>query len=212
MSFLKKIIVLKQLQEGFSLTSSPVSAILRVEIEEEVATLFLSPVNFSYTPKGEYFLFVLDKDNILFDFSLLSKPSSTIRNFYRLPNLNDFCACICHVKDNFPIFVCYQRSENSSLSLQDIKKSVADWCIERRKNLRPKKEEDDKRPLRPIGRAGSHMTTSDCSVLLLVVIISHTIVKVNTKQYDKKRPKRKTERLLGFFFICNIQITVRPVP
>ena len=62
-----------------------------------------------------------------------------------------------------------------------------------------KKEEDDKRPLRPIGRAGSHMTTSDCSVLLLVIIISHTIVKVNTKQYDKKRPKRKAERCSVFF-------------
>lgn len=141
MSFEKKVIVLKQLEDGFSAVGKTLSGIARIETEDGVSTLFLSLVNFAAKPYGEYFLFVLDSDRKLFRFSLGKKPYSLTEVFDEPTNVSrGFAAGVCYLNSDIPAVAAFQRSEGFACSVSEFRKIVADKCLEYRKQRI--KEED----------------------------------------------------------------------
>lgn len=141
MSFEKKVVVLKQLEDGYSATGKPISGIVRIETEDGVSTLFLSPVNFAAKPFGEYFLFVFDSEKNVFRFSLGKKPYSLTTVLDESTDVSrGFAAGICYLNADIPAVAAYQRSEGFSCSVSEFRKIVADKCIEYRKQ-RLKEEE-----------------------------------------------------------------------
>lgn len=137
MAFDKKVIVLKQVENGFSAGGRAAAGIVRIETEDGVCSLFLSPVNFAAKGSGEYILFVMDGKREIYRFSLGVRPCSLSAAFDFPPDLSKgFAAGICFLSADIPVLVAYQRTENFPRTVQDFKKAVAEHCIERRKNRR----------------------------------------------------------------------------
>lgn len=153
MSFEKKVIVLKQLEDGYSAVGKTVSGIARIETEDGVSTLFLSLVNFAAKPYGEYFLFVLDSDRKLFRFSLGKRPYSLTEVFDEPTDVSrGFAAGVCYLNSDIPAVAAFQRSEGFACSVAEFRKIVADKCFEYRKQ-RIKEEESPVRissPSQPV--------------------------------------------------------------
>ena len=81
MNFYKKILILKQVNRGFSLKDGEVSGIVRLEHEDGDCALSLSLLNFRGITDGEYFCAVLFQNCPIEFFSLGNKPSCHVKNF-----------------------------------------------------------------------------------------------------------------------------------
>ena len=66
MNYGKKVLVLSQVGEGFSLAPKRLSAILRIESDGGVTTLYLSAINFKPVSEGKFILSVMDKKKKLY--------------------------------------------------------------------------------------------------------------------------------------------------
>lgn len=134
MSYEKKVIVLKQTESGFACAGKTLGGIVRIETENGVSTLFLSPVNFTAKPSGEYFLFVIDGSLSLYRFSLGSRPTSLTKTFDEPFSLKKgFAAGVCFINADIPILTAFQRTDDCDVSATIFKKTVAEKCMELRK-------------------------------------------------------------------------------
>lgn len=135
MQFTKKILVLKQIAEGYSSAGKPVSGIVRLEIEDGVATFYLSFVNVSSATGGSYRFFALDGKNKIYDFDLGGRPSSSSFIPECVPEIaKGFAAGLCYVSEDLPVLVAFQRSAESTADLSEFKRAVAEKCLSDRKN------------------------------------------------------------------------------
>lgn len=134
MSYQKKVVVLKQTENGFSQPDKILGGIVRIEKENGISSLFLSLINFAPATSGEYCLFIADANKIVFKFPLGKFPRSLIKTFNESPDLSrGFAAGVCLVAEDIPLLVAYQRSDDCDVSLSDFKKIVAEKCAETRK-------------------------------------------------------------------------------
>jgi hypothetical protein len=134
MQFLKKVVVLKQIESGFSIENKAVSGIVRLELFDGACDLFLTTINFSSVGGGEYSLFLLDSDKKLFRFDLGFRPSSFKHSFISPPNLtHGFAVGICLIKNDLPVTVAFARDLEFVGCLTDFKKAVAENILEKLK-------------------------------------------------------------------------------
>jgi hypothetical protein len=142
MGFYKKVLVVKQLEKGYSTGGRQASGIFRIETENGVSNLFLSLVNLSMATSGEYFAFVLDGGGRLYDFSLGSRPDFITKTFPHTLTDDNLSVGIVLVDSFVPITVAFATTLSSQTALTDFKKAVADFlCAKLRANK--KKEEKD---------------------------------------------------------------------
>lgn len=135
MQFIKKILVLRQITEGYSVSAKPVSAIVRTETENGVGNFYLSFLNFRAMSGGSYRFYFMDGQDRIFCYDLGTRPSSTHKTPELLPDIShDFAAGICYVSDDIPVLVAFQRSEDSVKEISDFKRAVAEKCLSDRKN------------------------------------------------------------------------------
>lgn len=135
MSYQKKVVVLKQTENGFSQPDKILGGIVRIEKENGISSLFLSLINFAPAASGEYCLFIADGNKTVFKFPLGKYPRSLIKTFNESPDLSHgFAAGVCLVAEDIPLLVAYQRSDDCNVSLSDFKKIVAEKCAETRKH------------------------------------------------------------------------------
>ncbi len=148
MSFYKKVVVLKELEKGFSLSNKKISGIARVEIESGVCELHLSLINVSSANNGEFMLFFVDADKTIFCFPLGIRPFAHALIFNDIPHVEKgFSIGLCFVKDDLPVTIAFSATEDSPVSLTDFKKLVADKCLElRRKKERERMEKSSPAP------------------------------------------------------------------
>lgn len=134
MENLKKISLLKQVENGFS-TIKECSAILRIETENGFSRLFLSAVNFKFMERGEYQLFLLDQNQKLFAFNLGSLPSSFSSAIYQCPSVSKFySAGIVYVSDFLPTLVCFYTENPQKQDVSAFKKVILEKCLSDKKN------------------------------------------------------------------------------
>lgn len=141
MQFEKKILVLKQIEEGYATLNKRVSGIARLECENNVITLFLSIINLKMAESGQYYFFILDKNKKLFEIELGQRPLSIIKTLYGSPNLSNFCAGICFIDDGIPEVVAYAEGDKCLFSFSQFKKAVIDRQIEINKNKKKEQEQ-----------------------------------------------------------------------
>ena len=147
MSFEKKVILLKQLEKGFSTTGKAVSGIARIETENGVAEFFLSLINLSKKRAGEFFAFVLDACGKLFAFPLSGSPDFLVKIFPSLPASKTISVGIVFVDNYIPFTILFGTTNNSTDELILFKKAVADYfsckykedLLSRRKDSPPQK-------------------------------------------------------------------------
>ena len=143
MSFDKKVILLKQLEKGFSVSGKTASGIARIETENGVSELFLSLINLSKNRKGEFFAFVLDACGKLFCFPLSNSPDFLVKIFSSLPATQTLSVGVVFADNYIPSTVLFGTTKNSTDELVSFKKAVADYFSSKYKEdlLERKKEE-----------------------------------------------------------------------
>ena len=130
MDFFKKVLVLKEVNTGFSRSSAPVSAIFRLEQENDVTYVNLSVVNLSAS-SGEYFLYLALDKKTTFSFPLGKRPFSYSFTADFIPTAKPgYAVGIVSVVNALPTLVAYSKTENCSLLIKDFKKIVIDKCID----------------------------------------------------------------------------------
>lgn len=134
MDYQKKVLLMKQTAEGYSLNDKPVSGILRIEQELGVHTLYLSLINIAPVRQGEYVLYVADSTGQLLPFTLGSCPSTfnTVLNFS--PDLSrGFTAGLCYENDGVPLLFAFSKSADSEIDLTSFKCLIASRAYKTRK-------------------------------------------------------------------------------
>ena len=164
MSFYKKVIVLKEIESGFSLAGKKISGIARIEISGGIAELHLSLINVSSAHGGTFVLFFLDSKKNVFTFDLGVRPFAHGKIFPTLPNVEKgFSSGLCFVKDDIPLTVAYSATEDCPFSLADFKRLVADKCLcDRRKAL--KEQQERLSCEKPTERRENTQSSSDANV------------------------------------------------
>lgn len=147
--FNKKIVVLKQTADGFSSGVKSVCGICRLEKDNELLTVFLSPIGFSALSSGSYRLFIVADDKKLVEKDLGKIPTSSTTVFQSGLSLNKGVSVgIWTVKDDIPLLVAFQKSDDARLSAKDYGTVVVNEIIAERK-LRDREKEFviEKKPL-----------------------------------------------------------------
>lgn len=135
MTFNKKIVILKQITEGYSLSGKSVCGILRLEFEGGVCEMHLSAINFLPVQNGVYKLFLVDGDKNVYINDLGKHPCSFNKVLdCDIPLDKSVVGGICIVNSDLPVTVAFGCSENCNLSATDFKKIVADKCLNDRKD------------------------------------------------------------------------------
>ena len=125
MEYLKKVVVLNQVAEGYSLSSKRLSAICRIEVDNGVGKLFLSAVNFSTATNGEYKLFISDCKRKIFCFPMAKRPQTERWDFEILPDVEKgFSAGIFHFDLGLPILIAFHGEKESIADTLTFKKAV----------------------------------------------------------------------------------------
>jgi hypothetical protein len=123
MDYIKKTVVLKEINQGFSFSVKPVSGIFRFESENGVSRLFLTVVNLRTTSNGEYFCLFFDCNNNLSEFSLGTKPSSYFATLDNSPNLSSgFSVAIVHLEDYDYQIVALANCDGKVFTPSDLRK------------------------------------------------------------------------------------------
>ena len=134
MDFIKKILVLNQLSDGFSVTNKRISGIARIETDHGVSTLYLSVINVAAATDGYFIFCVSDYKRKLYFFDLGKRPSSVTKTFDGVPFIeNGFAAGLVFVKDDAPVIVAYSQSEGIKTNSFDFKKCVAEKLLSEKK-------------------------------------------------------------------------------
>ncbi len=138
MDFEKKVLVLKQVTEGYSINGKPTSGIARLERENGVTTLYLTLVNYAPMTSGEFYVFVCDKTKKLRYFTLGKSPAGITKNLeFPLDISSGLCFSIVFIKDDLPILVSYACADSLYVSIPDFKKLIAEQLLkDRRQNVK----------------------------------------------------------------------------
>ena len=137
MGFEKRVLVLNQLEEGFSISGKKISGICRLETEDGVCTLFLTVINATVKDGFIYKLMLADKNQTCF-FDLGIKPSSFSITLPAMISDKGFCVGIYAVKNDIPLTIAYAKSDNFNYTISDFKKCVAEKCLSEKKKEKQK--------------------------------------------------------------------------
>lgn len=145
MRFYKKVLVLKEITKGFSVSDKPVGGIVRAETENGVGSVNFSFVNFRASARGGYALFLYYGEGKLLYFDLGARPTSYSGVLEIVPDFSHgFAAGVCHISDDLPTLAAFQRTEESDCTVTDFKRAVAERCLNARKNrIKAEKEEQE---------------------------------------------------------------------
>lgn len=153
MNFYKKVLVLKEISQGFSLTGKEICGIARMESESGIFTLHLSFINISALNGGRYYAFLKCGKSKTYSFDLGTRPIS-FRTVITdaLDYAHGVSIGLFFIKDDLPVMIAFSCTEDSSCSLSDLKRTVIEKCMENRKGSdgKPPKPSPVKPPLSPL--------------------------------------------------------------
>lgn len=133
MKFIKKSLVLKEVEKGYSVSDKPLSGIARLETECGVSEFYLTVINSLPVSDAEYFACLYNSVDKMLLLSLGKRPAS-----FRSPIENYDCTKpiaigLAVIKDDIPITVAFAKEPNCNLSLSDFKRALAEKCLQDRK-------------------------------------------------------------------------------
>lgn len=121
MGFYKKILVLKERAEGYSVSGRPLTGIVRIESEDGEAEVSLSLLNFAAVSEGEFHLSIVDCEGELFDFPIGSSPDGFSKKISPSPKADmGFAAVITYVNGEKAVHLAYAVSSSIDLKAEDV--------------------------------------------------------------------------------------------
>lgn len=139
--FNKKILVIKQVADGYSTGNKPACGICRLEKENGVLTVYLSLIGFSALNFGKYYLYIVGDDKSVTKKELGKIPNSCVFSLQSNLNLSKgVSAGLWNVTDDLPLLIAYQKSEDARLFAKDYSTAVINSIIADKK-LREREKE-----------------------------------------------------------------------
>ncbi len=151
MPYTKNVLILKQLEKGFSPSDKPLSGIVRIECDSGVTELSLSLVNLSAIVGGEYFLYIFASGDKVYTFGLGSRPTNLRKTLDSLDGTTKGFACaLVALKSDIPLTVAFGKTENFNITLSNAKKLIAEKCLaDRRLSSRKTEPIEIEEPSKP---------------------------------------------------------------
>lgn len=141
MSFFRKVLILKQIEKGFSSCEKSVSGIVTIETECGVNTLFLSLTNFKTISNGEYHFAICDNDGKFYSFPLPSRPTSLQKTLDTPLNFNGKVQVgVYFLLDELPLLIAFGSDVNSAVSYSPFCKKIAEKCVQIKKETERNQE------------------------------------------------------------------------
>ncbi|MBE7087370.1 MAG: hypothetical protein E7369_03625 [Clostridiales bacterium] len=142
MNYFKKVLIIKEVCNGFSGNGKPLSGICRLESEVGVQTISLSFINVSGVNGGEYVAYLMFKDKYTLSIPLGIRPSSLTRSIDKVVG-DEFCVGLFFIKDDLPLLIAFATTSNV-LDQNLLKKTVVDKILSERKfSKKPTNDYDD---------------------------------------------------------------------
>lgn len=139
MNFQKKVLVLKQVIDGFSVSDKAVGGIARFERDSGITTFHLSLINLSAIECGGYFAAISFPSRPLQIFDLGVRPLTFNRVLESETSISSPTVALVFIKDDIPSVIAYASDDKTSIT--DFKKSLAEKCLtDRQKKISLKKE------------------------------------------------------------------------
>ncbi len=133
MDYTKSVIVLRQVEEGFSLSNKTISAIARVETYGGVPYFAISTINAKALDKGEYVVYLMDSRRKMVAFRLGVRAISTTKTLSDGYNFEKGFACgIAYILDGLPTLIAYARTDEFNSSISQFRKNVASELLKKR--------------------------------------------------------------------------------
>lgn len=129
MNFIKRSIVLKEIESGFSIGTKSLSGIARLEFESGVLDFYLTLVSIRPIDNGEYFVGILNDQNNMSLLNLGKRPSSFHSMLEPFDPSNGFAIGLILIKDDIPLTIAFAKEQTFNLSLTDFKRALADKCL-----------------------------------------------------------------------------------
>ena len=129
MENVKKVLVLKQITEGYALLGKTISGIARVETESIVCSLHLSLINVALCEGGSFYLFFIDGSNKVLSFDLGALPTNFSVTLPEIPDVeNGFSLGVCLVKDDIPLLISFASCDKKGKNVTEFRKCGVDKC------------------------------------------------------------------------------------
>ncbi len=142
MNYSKKVVVIKQTENGFSQISRPANGIARLECENGVCDFHLTVINLNAVIVGEFFVFIIDGLGELYSFPLGKRPLSFSQTLLPCPDISKgFSVGLCYIKDNLPVVFCFGKTDDCPIDYYALKKRVAEKCLSQFKAELKQREE-----------------------------------------------------------------------
>lgn len=139
--FSKKIIVIKQMTEGYSANAKPVCGICRLEKENGVLTALLSFIGFSALVSGTYRVYVVGDDKTVIEKDVGKIPTSLALHSESALSLDHGVSVgVWAIKDDIPLLIAYQKSDDAKMTLKEYGAIVINEIIAERKVREREKE------------------------------------------------------------------------
>lgn len=126
MDFKKKVLILKQTTEGFSLSDKAVSGIARFETEYGVTTFHLSLINLAVAESGNYYAVLHTPSTPLLQLDLGLRPLTFNKTLEGFAPSSPLSIALVFIREDIPTVIAYATDNN--LSLPDFKKLLATKC------------------------------------------------------------------------------------
>lgn len=139
--FSKKIIVIKQMTEGYSMGTKPVCGICRLEKENGVLTALLSFIGFSALASGTYRVYIVGDDKTVIEKNIGKIPTSLALNSESALSLDKGVSVgVWVIKDDIPLLIAYQKSDDAKMTLKEYGAIIINEIIAERKVREREKE------------------------------------------------------------------------
>lgn len=139
--FSKKIIVIKQMTEGYSASPKSVCGICRLEKENGVLTALSSFIGFAALTEGTYRLYIVGDNKTVIEKDIGKIPTSLeLHSESALSLDHGISVGVWAIKDDIPLLVAYQKSDDAKLTLKEYGAVVINEIIAERKAREREKE------------------------------------------------------------------------
>ena len=194
MEYIKKVLMLRR-TDSVKENIKPLSVLARIEIEGGVGEFYISVVNLpSFIKNANYYATIVDNKGACYEFDLGSRPTSFSKTFYKIPSIEDGVAIGLYcTSENIPITLAF-ASQGKGISLDELKKIIADKCLSRLKESIKKEQEKCQ-----IENVENELGVEENQKLCQEVLVQYNDEAVATENYYEldNEIKQKIMRLKG---------------
>lgn len=130
MGLTKKVLILKQATEGFSISDRAVSGIARFETDCGITSFHLSLINLSVADGGNYYIAIHTPSSPLLLLDLGLRPLTFNKTLENFNHQSPVSVALCFIHEDIPSVIAF--ATDGGIPLVEFRKLLAEKCLENR--------------------------------------------------------------------------------